>query len=213
MANQYTGDDTGKAGLRMREADGSPDVAGVSDIIVSNATLTDDGNGTVTLTTGGGGGGTVTSVAVSGGTTGLTTSGGPITGAGTITVAGTLVVANGGTGATSLTDNAVLTGTGTSAVTAEGNLSFDGSTLAVTGAVTISTNIEIDGALNHDGSTVGFYGTTPASQGAVSPYPPPAPLPFATDPILAGALDIELAAIAVSIDSIVVVLQTVGLSS
>ena len=47
-----------------------------------------------------GGTGTVTSVAVSGGTTGLTTSGGPITGAGTITLAGTLAVANGGTGTT-----------------------------------------------------------------------------------------------------------------
>ena len=46
-------------------------------------------------------GGTVTSVAVSGGTTGLTTSGGPITGSGTITLAGTLAVANGGTGITS----------------------------------------------------------------------------------------------------------------
>jgi len=42
--------------------------------------------------------GTVTSVAVSGGTTGLTTSGGPITGSGTITLAGTLAPANGGTG-------------------------------------------------------------------------------------------------------------------
>jgi len=44
--------------------------------------------------------GTVTSVAVSGGTTGLTTSGGPITTSGTITLAGTLAVANGGTGVT-----------------------------------------------------------------------------------------------------------------
>lgn len=47
--------------------------------------------------------GTVTSVAVSGGTTGLTTSGGPITSSGTITLAGTLAAANGGTGATTLT--------------------------------------------------------------------------------------------------------------
>jgi hypothetical protein len=47
--------------------------------------------------------GTVTSVAVSGGTTGLTTSGGPITSSGTITLAGTLAVANGGTGTTTLT--------------------------------------------------------------------------------------------------------------
>jgi hypothetical protein len=45
-------------------------------------------------------GGTVTSVAVSGGTTGLTTSGGPVTTSGTITLAGTLAVANGGTNAT-----------------------------------------------------------------------------------------------------------------
>ena len=49
--------------------------------------------------TGGGGSGTVTSVNVSGGTTGLTTSGGPVTTSGTITLAGTLNVANGGTGA------------------------------------------------------------------------------------------------------------------
>lgn len=42
--------------------------------------------------------GSVTSVDVSGGTTGLTTSGGPVTAAGTITLAGTLAVANGGTG-------------------------------------------------------------------------------------------------------------------
>jgi hypothetical protein len=64
----------------------------------------DDAGNTLTITnTGGGsggGGGTVTSVAVSGGTTGLTTSGGPVTGSGTITLAGTLAVANGGTGAT-----------------------------------------------------------------------------------------------------------------
>ena len=46
------------------------------------------------------GGGTVTSVDVSGGTTGLTTSGGPVTASGTITLAGTLALANGGTGQT-----------------------------------------------------------------------------------------------------------------
>ena len=45
--------------------------------------------------------GTVTSVALSGGTTGLTVSGSPITTSGTITLAGTLAIANGGTGATS----------------------------------------------------------------------------------------------------------------
>jgi hypothetical protein len=51
---------------------------------------------------GGTGSGTVTSVDVSGGTTGLTTSGGPVTTSGTITLAGTLAVANGGTGGTTV---------------------------------------------------------------------------------------------------------------
>ena len=57
--------------------------------------------------------GTVTSVDVSGGTTGLTTSGGPITTSGTITLAGTLAVANGGTGQTSYTDGQLLIGNST----------------------------------------------------------------------------------------------------
>jgi len=63
-------------------------------------------------------GGTVTSVAVSGGTTGLTTSGGPITTSGTITLAGTLAVANGGTGATT----AATARTNLGATTLGGNL-------------------------------------------------------------------------------------------
>ena len=45
--------------------------------------------------------GTVTSIDVSGGTTGLTTSGGPVTTVGTITIGGTLIPANGGTGISS----------------------------------------------------------------------------------------------------------------
>jgi hypothetical protein len=62
--------------------------------------------------------GTVTSVAASGGTTGLTFTGSPITTAGTLTLGGTLAVANGGTGATTLTSGYVLKGNGTSAVSA-----------------------------------------------------------------------------------------------
>jgi len=42
--------------------------------------------------------GTVTSVAMSGGTTGLTFTGGPVTSTGTFTAGGTLAIANGGTG-------------------------------------------------------------------------------------------------------------------
>lgn len=77
-----------------------------------------------------GGSGTVTSVAISGGTTGLTTSGGPITAAGTITIAGTLAAANGGTGLTSLgTGVATALGTalnGTGAISATGSPNFTG---------------------------------------------------------------------------------------
>ena len=65
---------------------------------------------------GGAGGNVVTSVNASGGTTGLTFSGGPITSTGTLTLSGTLGVANGGTGATTLSANAVLLGNGTSAL-------------------------------------------------------------------------------------------------
>jgi len=60
------------------------------------------GNILISASGGGGGGtGTVTSVNVSGGSTGLTTSGGPITTSGTISLGGTLGIANGGTGANS----------------------------------------------------------------------------------------------------------------
>ena len=60
--------------------------------------------------------GTVTSVAASGGTTGLSFTGSPITTTGTLTLSGTLVVANGGTGASTFTANGLLLGNGTSAV-------------------------------------------------------------------------------------------------
>jgi hypothetical protein len=46
-------------------------------------------------------------------------------------VSGVLPVANGGTGASSLTDNKLLTGTGTSAVTAEANATYDGENLSI----------------------------------------------------------------------------------
>lgn len=59
---------------------------------------------TITATGGGGSGaGTVTSVDLSGGTTGMSFSGGPITSSGTITMDGTLGVPNGGTGRVTFT--------------------------------------------------------------------------------------------------------------
>jgi hypothetical protein len=82
--------------------------------------------------------GSVTSVDVSGGATGLTTSGGPITSSGTITLGGTLGVANGGTGAATFTSGSLLKGAGTGAIavaTAANIVSQIGTT-----AVTNATN-------------------------------------------------------------------------
>lgn len=60
--------------------------------------------------------GTVTSVDVSGGTTGLTTSGGPVTASGTITIAGTLGAANGGTGLTSYSQGDIVYASGATTI-------------------------------------------------------------------------------------------------
>jgi hypothetical protein len=89
--------------------------------------------------------GTVTSIAVSGGTTGLTTTGGPITTSGTITLSGTLAVANGGTGATTLTG--VVIGNGTSAFSVKTNPSgaFVGTTDTQTLSGKTITNLVFDG--------------------------------------------------------------------
>ena len=67
----------------------------------SGVTLT-NGAGSIQVAFSGPGTGTVTSINVSGGTTGLTTSGGPVTSTGTVTLAGTLAYTNGGTGLAAL---------------------------------------------------------------------------------------------------------------
>jgi hypothetical protein len=90
-------------------------VASISATGTANSTTFLRGDGVWGTPSGGGGGnGTVTSVNVNGGSTGLTTSGGPVTGSGNITIAGTLVAANGGTGLTAVgTSGNVLTSNGT----------------------------------------------------------------------------------------------------
>jgi len=47
-------------------------------------------------------------------------------------------------------NNRIVTGDGSGGLNAEANLNFDGSTLAVTGATTISTNLDVDGTTNLD---------------------------------------------------------------
>lgn len=93
--------------------------------------------------------GTVTSVTGTGTVDGLTLSG-TVTSSGNLTLSGnvsvssatgTLPVSHGGTGLTTIGTNYVLTGNGTAAMTAEANMTFSGSTLAVTGAITATGEI------------------------------------------------------------------------
>jgi hypothetical protein len=95
--------------------------------------------------------GTVTSVGV--------TAGSGLTGGGTVTTSGTITVNVGaGTGIdvaadaisvdvsdfmTNGSNNRVLTATGTDAMNAEANMTFDGSTLAVTGGATFTANVSL----------------------------------------------------------------------
>jgi hypothetical protein len=132
----------------------------------SLATLTAGTNVSISNTAGGitisatpAAGGTVQSVDVSGGTTGLTTSGGPVTVTGTITLAGTLNVANGGTGATTL--SGYLFGNGTSAVSASTTIP----NTAITGLGTMST--QSAGAVAITGGTINgtTVGATTAATG------------------------------------------------
>ena len=111
-----------------------------------------NGSGSITIAATGTGG-TVTSVGVSGGTTGLTTSGGPVTGSGTITVAGTLAVANGGAGQTSYTDGQLLVGKSTgntlakATITAGAGVSVTNGSGTITIAATGSADTEWEKAL------------------------------------------------------------------
>ena len=93
-------------------------------------------------------GGTVTSVDVSGGTTGLTTSGGPITGSGTITLAGTLAVANGGTGAT--------TSTGSGSVVLATAPTLNGTVTLNQTNIYTNTSAEINNTIGDKGTFLNF---------------------------------------------------------
>ena len=115
--------------------------------------------------------GTVTSVDVSGGTTGLTTSGGPVTTSGTITLAGTLATANGGTGGTATpTAGTIPYGTGTalaySAAGTSGQVLTSGgagtptwTTVTGTGTVTSVAQSFTGGLISVSGSPITAAGT------------------------------------------------------
>ena len=93
-------------------------------------------------------GGGVTSVNVSGGTTGLTTSGGPITSSGTITLGGVLAVASGGTGA--ITAPAALTSLGAYPASNPSGFTSNGGTVTTTSVVTANG---VSGTVANDSTT------------------------------------------------------------
>lgn len=94
--------------------------------------------------------GTVTSINASGGTTGLSFTGGPVTTAGTLTLGGTLAVTNGGTGATDAA--AALTNLGAyPASNPSGFTSNTGTVTSVSGTGTVS-GLSLSGTVTSTGS-------------------------------------------------------------
>ena len=142
--------DTGATGATGATGPQGPGVAagGTPGQVLIKASTVDYATAWLTLT----GTGTVTSIDVSGGTTGLTFSGGPVTAAGTITMAGTLDVANGGTGTTTLTG--YIKGNGTSPFSAS-------STIPTTDLFGTISNAQLaNSAITINGNSVSLGGST-----------------------------------------------------
>lgn len=126
------------------------------------------------------GSGTVTSVDVSGGSTGLTTSGGPITTTGTITLAGTLDADNGGTGFASYAVGDLLQANTTStlaklAAVATGNALISGGvgTVSSWGKIGLTTHVSGTLPIANGGTNLGAVGgdgTLLGSDGAAALY-------------------------------------------
>ena len=111
-------------------------------------------------------GGTVTSIGLSGGTTGLTISGtNPITTSGTFTLGGTLVVANGGTGQTTYTNGQLLIGNTTGNTLTKATLTA-GTNISITngpGSITINATDAFVGTVTSVGLSGGTTGLTATS--------------------------------------------------
>tara|TARA_R110000787_G_scaffold36714_7_gene93590 strand:+ start:21998 stop:24337 length:2340 start_codon:yes stop_codon:yes gene_type:complete len=103
------------------------------------------------------GSGSVTSVAASGGSTGLTFTGSPISTSGTLTLGGTVAVASGGTGQTSFTNGQLLIGNSTGGTLTKGTISSGTGITVTNGGGTISIAADNNGTVT---SVAGSGGTT-----------------------------------------------------
>jgi len=161
--------------------EGSSISTGVKNINFVGASVTASASGDDVTVNVSAGTGTVTSVAVSGGSTGLTTSGGPITTTGTITLGGTLAVASGGTGTatpslvagtniTSITgtwpNQTINAGGGSGTVTSVAatggtGISVSGSPITTSGTLTITNTAPDQTVALTQGGTTTITGTYP----------------------------------------------------
>lgn len=144
-------------------AGGGTGAATLTGCLTGNGTGAITGSGTCNTTNA-----TVSSVSGSGGTTGLTLTGGPITTTGTLSLGGTLIVGNGGTGQTTFTSGNLIYGVGTGALQSVATTS-----VSCTGIVSCTSFTAIGGSpitINATGggsgtvtsiSLVGLDGTSP----------------------------------------------------
>ena len=109
------------------------------------------------------GAGTVTSVDGSGGTTGLTVSGGPITAAGTLTLGGTLAISAGGTGlGATATNGQLLIGNGSGYTLASLTAGTGVSVTNATGSITLANTAPDQTVILTDGTAIDVTGTYPS---------------------------------------------------
>lgn len=118
----------------------------------------DDGTQAIVEVGGSGGGGTVTSVAASGGTTGFSFTGSPITTSGTLTLTGTLNVANGGTGATTAAGALANLGAQAAATALTTSTTFGGDVSGTYNAIVVADDSHNHIYDNIDGLTTNGWG-------------------------------------------------------
>jgi len=140
--------------------EGTTITSSVKNINFVGATVTATNSGDDVTVNVSAGTGTVTSVALSGGTTGLTVSGSPITTTGTITLAGTLAVANGGTGQSSYAVGDLLYASTTTALSKLADVA--------TGNALISGGVGVAPSWGKVGLTTHVSGTLPTTNGGTN---------------------------------------------